>query len=90
MTHTTSEISPELLAKALGSVMRAYRKRMGLTQERLGNDYRFDRMMIRTLEYGRRNPTMANIAKYLAAFGVGWSEFGRDLDRALHEQQERR
>lgn len=60
---------------------------MGLTIERFANDHGIDRMAVWGLEAGRRHPTFANVAKRLAAHGVGFAEFGRDMEAALEQRR---
>lgn len=87
MTIQLAETSPELLSKALGSVMRSYRERTGKTQERFANDSGSDKVAVWTMEHGRRNPTFSKLCEYLSCLGVGFEEFGRDMEAALEQQK---
>ena len=75
------------LALAFGSVLRAHRKAMGLTQEQLGFEAGLERNYISMLELGQRQPTLATLFKLAAPLRTSPSELVRqtEITAALHE-----
>ena len=67
--------------KALGEVLRRFRRSTGLSQEAFGARARLDRTYISSVERGHRNPTIASVRKWIVAANVSWEEFGRQLDK---------
>lgn len=64
----------------LGSTLRAFRKRRGLSQDRLANQAGVDRAYVGGIERAERHPTWEVIERLLAVLEVKWGEFGRALD----------
>lgn len=83
MTTQSAEISPETRAKALGNVLRVYRQRMDVSQERLGLNAGMGNCAVQQYEQGRRSPTFQALGRLLSVLGRSWSEFGQDLDAEL-------
>jgi transcriptional regulator with XRE-family HTH domain len=65
----------------IGSVVREFRLREGLTQEALSARAKLHRTYISQVELGMRNPTLESLDRILLACGVGWAEFGARLDQ---------
>jgi transcriptional regulator with XRE-family HTH domain len=65
--------------RILGSVLRAYRKAKGLTQERLSFASGMTTALISDTENGKRNLSFGSLEKWLAAVDVTWEAFGADL-----------
>lgn len=86
MTSLSVDAAPERqLARALSIVIKAYRVKKGLTQERLANDYGVNRTTVAQIELGLRNPSLATVGQLLAALDIDWATFGWDLEKALFE-----
>lgn len=66
----------------LGAVLRSLREAQGLTQEQLG--FRADMVtaMISRTENGLNDIRFGGLAAWLAALGVGWTEFAKALEAA--------
>ncbi len=58
------------LAIAFGSVLRALRKKAGLTQEQLGFEAELERNFISMLERGERQPTLTTLVKLAKPLGT--------------------
>lgn len=67
--------------KVLGSVLRAYREELGLSQEALGGRADIHRTYVGSVERGERNPAFEILNRWLAALDVTWTEFGAALDQ---------
>ena len=65
----------------LGFVLRAFRKKRGLSQEALADIARLHRTYIGGVERGERNPSFESISRILDGLGVTWTDLGRALDR---------
>jgi transcriptional regulator with XRE-family HTH domain len=65
----------------LAAVLRAFRERSGLSQERLAQRANIDRTYVGSVERGQRNPTMMVVDRLLTEMEVTWAEFGAALDR---------
>ena len=68
--------------KTLGSVLRAFRRESGLTQEQLSFRSGMTTALISDTENGKRNLSFASIARMLSALDVTWEQFGAALHRA--------
>ena len=64
----------------LGLALREFRKRRGLSQDRLANHAGVDRAYVGGIERAERHPTWEVIERLLAVLEVSWGEFGRALD----------
>jgi transcriptional regulator with XRE-family HTH domain len=75
-----------------GEVIRAFRLKTGLSQERFAIRHDFDRSSISALERGTRNVAVGGLRPLLAALGITWEQFGRAMDEAYaaRERQPRR
>lgn len=60
---------------AFGQVLRALRKRQGLSQEQLGHEAGVERNYISLLELGRNSASVKTIFKLARALGVSVAEF---------------
>lgn len=67
----------------LGTVLRAFRIRAGLSQEKLEFASGLHRTYVSSIERGERNPGFDAIGRWLAALKVSWREFGEALDRQV-------
>ena len=62
------------LAIAFGNVLRALRKKAGLTQEKLGFEAELERNFISMLERGERQPTLTTLVKLAKPLGTEASQ----------------
>ena len=67
----------------LGTVLRAFRIRAGLSQEKLEFASGLHRTYVSSVERGERNPGFEAIGRWLTAVGASWREFGEALDRRV-------
>lgn len=72
--------------KQLGHVLRSYRERLGLSQERLGFEADLHRNYVGSAERGERNVSFEGLARWLSALGVSWQEFGAAIDAMTHHK----
>ena len=68
------------LSKSIGSRIRAYRIRQGLTQEQLAEKSDMHNTYIGQVERGEKNLTVVSLEKILSALGVSFSEFFQCLE----------
>lgn len=66
--------------RALGSRIRALRKRAGISQEALADLAKLDRTYIGGIERGERNPSFDNLMKVARALGVSISILLQGVD----------
>lgn len=57
------EIKPETVAQAFGKVLRSYRVRSGLSQERLAESIEMDRTYVSMLERGIHQPSLTVVLR---------------------------
>lgn len=62
------------IAEAFGVAVREERKRLGVSQEKLGELAGIHRTYVRMIERGEKNITLANIFKVAKALGLNPSE----------------
>lgn len=62
------------------AAVRARRRELGLSQERLAELAELDRTYVSSLERGRRNPTLRTAGRLASALGLPLSELLRDKD----------
>lgn len=67
----------------LGRVLRAYRTAAGFTQEALGYRCGLARNYVGMVERGEANISFTAMVRWLAATGITWERFGRELNGAL-------
>ena len=70
----------------LGLVVREFRTRRGLSQDRLANRAGVDRAYVGGIERAERHPTWEVIERLLAVLEVSWAEFGRAVDNGAGRQ----
>lgn len=68
------------MIKLVGSIIREFRMRTGVSQEAFALAAGVDRTYIGKLERRIVNPTVARIERVLAVMGWSWAEFGAALD----------
>lgn len=64
----------------LGSVLRAFREKRGLSQEALAAVAKLHRTYIGGVERGERNPSFESISRILYSLEVTWTDLGRAMD----------
>ena len=67
----------------LGTVLRAFREAMGVSQEKLAEKASLHRTYIGSVERGERNPSFKSLTKILNSLNISWIEFGRNLEAEL-------
>ncbi len=75
-----SSPSPAVLQMRLGARVRALRDERGLTQADLAHVSGMDRSQLAAVEAGRRNVTLANLARLSRALGVTLSHLLDGVD----------
>ncbi len=68
-------------AQMLATVLVAFRKQNGLSQEKFAAVAEVDRAYVGGIERAKRKPSFFIIEKLLAGLDVTWAEFGQALDR---------
>jgi transcriptional regulator with XRE-family HTH domain len=68
--------------RRLGRVLRDFRQRAGLTQERVADLADLSKQYVADVEAGRRNPTLLVLQRVRRALRVTWEELGQALDAA--------
>jgi transcriptional regulator with XRE-family HTH domain len=74
------------LNDAVSAIVRAYRAKLGISQEKLSVKAGLDRTFVSKIEKASRNPTIESIFRLSEAFGV----LPEDLLKEIREEQERR
>lgn len=64
----------------IGSVLRAYRRARGLSQEALAARTGLHRTYVGMVERGEASPTITTVAAIIHVLGVGWRELGEALE----------
>lgn len=67
------------LLRAVGDRVRATRRRRGMSQEALALESGLDRTYVGSVERGKRNIAVINLAKIARALGVSLGEILHDL-----------
>lgn len=67
--------------RALGSAIRAYRQRLGLSQERFAGLIELHRTYVGAIERGERNPSFRNLVKIATGLGIPLSELLREAEK---------
>jgi transcriptional regulator with XRE-family HTH domain len=76
----------EATAAAVSAILKAIRRRLNVSQERLAHQAGVDRTYVAKVERAIFNPTIYRINRVLRAAGVPWREFGEALDAALNAE----
>ena len=71
---TTSEREKQRWLRAVGEAVRAFRARMGVSQEALGYRAGFHRTYVSDLERGQRNPGVWTLKRFAETMGTTSSE----------------
>jgi transcriptional regulator with XRE-family HTH domain len=70
-------------ATEVSAIIKAIRRRLNVSQERLAHQAGVDRTYVAKVERAILNPTIYRMNRVLRAAGVSWREFGEALDAAL-------
>ncbi len=65
----------------LGTVLRGFRERAGLSQEALADRAGLHRTYVGGVERGERNVSFLTLARILKAAGITWTRFARAFDK---------
>jgi len=68
---------------AFGLVLRRFRERVGLSQEKLAEESGLDRTFISMMERGLRQPTLTTLLSLSAALEISAVDFIREVEREL-------
>ena len=71
----------------LGSVLRAFREAMGISQEKLAEKASLHRTYIGSVERGERNPSFNSLTRILKSLNISWSDFGANLDAEFMKKE---
>lgn len=71
----------------LGRVLRSFRERLGVSQERLGFAAKLHRNYVGSAERGERNVSFEGLARWLDALDVSWEEFGTAVDTVVKRKE---
>ena len=71
----------------LGSVLRAFREAMGISQEKLAEKSSLHRTYIGSVERGERNPSFNSLNRILKSLNISWSDFGANLDSEFMKKE---
>lgn len=70
------------LSEAFGARVRERRRELGISQDILADRARLHRTYISSIENGRRNPALGNVAKLARALELPIHELVRGIDRS--------
>jgi transcriptional regulator with XRE-family HTH domain len=93
MQQRKKQIQPsDLRLRAIGAVVRDFRKRAGHSQERLSGDCGFDRTYISRVERGIINPTVSRLWRIAEVLNTPLSQIAAQMELWVneHERQPRR
>lgn len=68
-----------------GKVLREYRTKSGISQEKLALSSNLDRSFVSLLERGMRQPTLKTMLLLVDALDVPFEIFAADIERVRHE-----
>mgnify|MGYP002064257719 CR=1 FL=1 len=71
----------------LGSVLRAFREAMGISQEKLAEKSSLHRTYIGSVERGERNPSFNSLNRMLKSLNISCSDFGANLDTEFMKKE---
>ena len=71
----------------LGSVLRAFREAMKISQEKLAEKSSLHRTYIGSVERGERNPSFNSLNRILKSLNISWSDFGANLDAEFMKKE---
>jgi len=71
----------------LGSVLRAFREAMKISQEKLAEKSSLHRTYIGSVERGERNPSFNSLNRILKSLNISWSDFGANLDTEFMKKE---
>lgn len=69
-----------MIQKKFGKVIRKYRLKLGLSQEKFALSIGMDRTYYATVESGKRNISIKNIEKIVKGLNVNMSQIFMDID----------
>jgi len=72
-----------MLVKTFGKILSDYRKKAGLSQEKLAELADYDRTYISLMERGLRQPTLTTIFRLSKALGLSPSDIIRDIEKEI-------
>lgn len=73
-------MSRDDLQKQLGVRIKDLRSNSGFSQEQFAHHIEMDRSYYASIEVGRRNVTLSNLAKIAAGFNISLSELFNDIE----------
>ncbi len=79
------QVSPEILARSFGEVLRYVRKERGLSQEELGDKSGYHRTYVSLLERGLKSPSLQTIFQLSNALNIAPSTLLADVERVMQE-----
>ena len=72
-----------MLIETFGKILSDYRKKAGLSQEKLAELADYDRTYISLMERGLRQPTLTTIFRLSKALGLSPSDMIRDIEKEI-------
>jgi transcriptional regulator with XRE-family HTH domain len=78
------------LEQAFGQILREYRKKANLSQEKLAQESDLDRTYISLLERGLRQPSITTVFKLSTALKISSTEIISALETMVNENPENR
>lgn len=68
-----------MIEKQLGQRISDYRKKMGISQEKLALLSGLDRTYISGIERGKRNPSILSLQKIINVLGINFEDLFKDM-----------